>query len=60
MAMKSYRVVVFDMGHVSAVEQFEATGDEEAIAKAKTHFPQEQRELWELSRFVARIAAESK
>jgi hypothetical protein len=60
MAMKSYRVFVFDMGHVNAIEEFEAAGDEEAIAEAKKHFPQEQRELWELSRFVARIEAESK
>jgi len=58
--MKSYRVFVFDMGHVNAVKEFEAPSDEEAIAEAKTHFPQEQRELWELSRFVSHIAAESK
>jgi hypothetical protein len=33
--MKSYRVFVFDMGHVNAVKEFEAPSDEEAIAEAR-------------------------
>ena len=52
--MKSYRVFVFDMGHVNALVEFEAADDAAAIEEAKKHFPEEQRELWEGQRFVTR------
>jgi hypothetical protein len=52
---KSYRVLVFDMGHVSAMELVEAENDEAAIAKAEAIFPKEEREVWESNRFVARL-----
>ena len=56
--MKTYRLIVFDMGHVNAVVEFEAANDEEAQVEAKTHFPAEQRELWQDQRFVAVLPPE--
>jgi hypothetical protein len=53
--MKNYRVLVFDMGHINAVVELSAGDDDAAIAEAKQHFPTEQRELWELSRFVIKL-----
>jgi hypothetical protein len=58
-AMKSYRVFVFEMGHVNAVVTFETASDEAALNEAKMHFPEEQRELWEADRFVARLNPET-
>jgi hypothetical protein len=52
---KNYRVLVFDMGHVSAMELVEAENDEAAITQAAAIFPNEEREVWESNRFVARL-----
>jgi hypothetical protein len=57
-AMKSYRVFVFDMGHVNALVEFEVADDAAAIEEAKKHFPEEQRELWQGQRFVTRLNPE--
>jgi len=54
--MRSYRIFVFDMGHVNAVVQFEAADDDAALEKAKKHLPEAERELWEGDRFVKRLA----
>ena len=56
--MKNYRVFIFDMGHVNAVVVFDAVDDEAALNEAKKQFPEEQRELWEANRFVARLSPE--
>ena len=53
--MKNYRVLVFDMGHVNAVVELSAIDDDDAITEAMKHFPTEQREVWELSRFVTKL-----
>jgi hypothetical protein len=57
--MTTYRVFIFDMGHINAVVEFDAPDDETALKQAKAHFPGEQRELWEGTRFVARLPEES-
>ena len=54
-AMKNYRVLVFDMGHINAVVELSASDDDAAITEAKKHFPTEQREVWELNRFVIKL-----
>jgi hypothetical protein len=56
--MKSYRVFVFDMGHINAVVEFSAADDDAAIIVARNHFPHEQRELWEADRFVTKLQPE--
>ena len=53
--MKNYRVLVFDMGHINAVVELSANDDDAAITEAKKHFPTEQREVWELNRFVIKL-----
>jgi hypothetical protein len=52
---RAYRILVFDMGHVSAMELVEAESDEAAITQAKAIFPTEEREVWESNRFVIRL-----
>ena len=53
--MKNYRVLVFDMGHINAVVELSASDDDAAITEAKKHFSTEQREIWELNRFVIKL-----
>ena len=53
--MKNYRVLVFDMGHINAVVELSASDDDAAITEAKKHFHTEQREVWELNRFVIKL-----
>jgi len=53
--MKNYRMIVFEMGHIKAVVELSAKDDAAAITEAKNHFPTEQREVWELNRFVTKL-----
>jgi hypothetical protein len=57
--MRTYRVIVFDMGQANAVVEFDTTEDAAALEEAKTHFKTEQRELWQNGRFVAVLLPES-
>ena len=52
--MKNYRVLVFD-GDINAVVELSASDDDAAITEANKHFPTEQREVWELDRFVTKL-----
>ena len=54
--MRTYRLIVFDLGHPNAVVEFEAADDAAALEEAKKHFPDQHRELWEQRRFVGRLS----
>lgn len=56
--MKTYRILVFDYGHINAFEIVEAANDEAAIAAARAFLKANDLEVWEGGRFVARLKPE--
>ena len=54
--MTTYQVRTFDMGHVNASEFVDADDDAAAIERAKLLFVEAEREVWQASRFVVRLA----
>jgi hypothetical protein len=54
-AMKTYRILVFDYGHINASHTIEAADDEAATAAARKHLIGSDLEVWERERFVARL-----
>jgi HJR/Mrr/RecB family endonuclease len=53
--MTTYRVLVFDYGHVNACHIVQASTDDDAVKAAQAlEFPGHV-ELWERDRFVARL-----
>lgn len=56
--MASYRLFCLDGGgHIEHRRDFDADGDDEAIAIARATFPGSDCEIWELGRKVALIPA---
>jgi hypothetical protein len=56
--MKTYRILVFDYGHVNASHAIEAADDEAAITAAREFLKANDLEIWERDRFVARLKPE--
>jgi hypothetical protein len=54
--MTTYQVLTFDMGHINAIELVEADDDAAAIERAKSLFVECEREVWQESRFISRLA----
>ena len=54
--MTKYQVLTFDMGHINASEFVDANDDATAIERARSLFVGCEREVWQASRFVARLA----
>jgi hypothetical protein len=53
--MPTYRILVFDYGHINASHMVEAATDGDAIKTAQElHIPSDV-EVWERDRFVARL-----
>jgi hypothetical protein len=53
--MKTYRILVFDYGHVNATEIVEAADDDAAVTAAREFLKTNDLEIWEGHRFVARL-----
>ena len=58
--MTKYQVLTFDMGHINASEFVDANDDATAIERAKFLFVECEREVWQASRFVARLVPRSR
>ncbi len=57
--MKTYRILVFDYGHVNASHSVEAADDDDAIKAAREFLAANDLEIWERERFVARLKPEA-
>lgn len=53
--MRTYRILIFDYGHINASETVEAADDEAAIKAAREFLKSHDLEIWERDRFVARL-----
>ena len=53
--MTTYRILVFDYGHINASETIEAADDDAAIRTAREFLKANDLEIWERDRFVARL-----
>jgi hypothetical protein len=53
--MKTYRILVFDYGHINASHTIEAVNDTAAIEAAREHLVANDLEVWEGRRFVVRL-----
>lgn len=53
--MKTYRILVFDYGHINASHIVEAAEDDAAIKAAREFLKANDLEIWEHDRFVARL-----
>ncbi|MEW6452189.1 MAG: hypothetical protein AB1490_16145 [Pseudomonadota bacterium] len=53
--MKTYRILVFDYGHINASHIVEAADDEAAVKAAREFLKANDLEIWERDRFVARL-----
>ena len=53
--MKTYRILVFDYGHINASHIVEAADDDAAIKAAQEFLKANDLEIWEHDRFVARL-----
>jgi len=56
--MTTYRILVFDYGHINASETIEAADDDAAIRTAREFLKANDLEIWERDRFVARLKPE--
>jgi hypothetical protein len=53
--MPTYRILVFDYGHINASHSVEAKTDDDAIKAAQEMQIPSDVEVWERDRFVARL-----
>ena len=58
--MKTYRILVFDYGHINASHIVEAADDDAAIKAAQEFLRANDLEIWEHDRFVARLKPEQR
>jgi len=58
--MKTYRILVFDYGHINASHLVEAADDDAAIKAAQEFLRANDLEIWERERFVARLKPEAR
>ena len=58
--MKTYRILVFDYGHINATEIVEAEDDAVAVKAAREFLKANDLEIWERDRFVARLKPEQR
>jgi hypothetical protein len=53
--MRTYRILIFDYGHINASDVIEAEDDAAAITAARAILKANDLEIWERERFVARL-----
>jgi hypothetical protein len=53
--MPTYRILVFDYGHINASHTVEAKTDDDAVKAAQELLSPGDVEVWERDRFVARL-----